>query len=279
MRVAAALLFALYFVVSQPLWFAGALVIAAVTAAFDRRGRWLHLYTCLWAGHYALLMPGWRVRVRGRHHIAPGGAYVLCSNHQSHVDTLVLSALFRHFKWVAKAGVFRVPFIGWNMTLNRYVALRRGDVASIATMLQTCRAHLEAGSSVFMFPEGTRSRDGRLRSFKHGAFSLAAEAGVPVVPIVLDGTAAALPKSSWRIGLGRAQLPITVEVLAPVGLADLAPGAGAAELQVEVRARMLAALARLRGARPGAVDGAEGDVQARENKRENAQGARENERA
>lgn len=254
LRVAAALVFALYFVVSQPLWFAGALVIRALTAAFDRRRRWLHLYTCLWAGHYALLMPGWQVRVRGREHIKPGGVYVLCSNHQSHVDTLVLSALFRHFKWVAKANVFRVPFIGWNMTLNGYVALRRGDAASIATMLRTCRGHLDAGSSVFMFPEGTRSRDGRLRGFKHGAFSLAAEAGVPVVPIVLDGTTAALPKSSWRLGLDRAKLPITVEVLAPVSLSDLSPGAGAAELRAEVRARMLAALAALRGVAPDVVD-------------------------
>lgn len=145
LRIAAALLFALYFVFSQPLWFAGALVITAATAAFDPRRAWLHLYTCLWGGHYALLMPGWRVRVRGREHIARDGVYVLCSNHQSHVDTLVLFTLFRHFKWVAKASVFRVPFIGWNMTLNRYIALRRGDTASIAAMLRACRDNLEAG--------------------------------------------------------------------------------------------------------------------------------------
>src|SRR5690606_21744438 len=147
--------------------------------------------------------------------------------------------------------------IGWNMTLNRYVALRRGDAASTAAMLQTCRGHLEAGSSVFMFPEGTRSPDGRLRGFKRGAFSLAAEAGVAIVPIVLDGTAAALPKASWRLGLDRAKLPITVEVLAPVALAELAPGAGASELRTEVRARMLAALAALREVEPDAVDGAD----------------------
>ncbi|HEY8374833.1 MAG TPA: lysophospholipid acyltransferase family protein, partial [Nannocystis sp.] len=176
MRIAAALLFALYFFLSQPLWFAGAVVVAALTVPFDRRRRWLHLYTCLWGGHYALLMPGWRLRVRGRAHIRPGEVYVLVANHQSHVDTLVLFTLFCHFKWVAKQEVFRVPFIGWNMTMNDYVALRRGDPGSIAAMLRACRAHLEAGSSVMLFPEGTRSPDGRMRGFKHGAFSLAAEA-------------------------------------------------------------------------------------------------------
>ncbi|WP_434415264.1 lysophospholipid acyltransferase family protein [Nannocystis pusilla] len=255
LRIGAALLFGLYFILSQPLWFAGALVITAVTAPFDRRRALLHRYTCLWGGHYALLMPGWDVRVRGREHIAPGGVYVLCSNHQSHVDTLVLFTLFRHFKWVAKTSVFRVPFIGWNMTLNRYVGLRRGDAASIAAMLRTCRENLDAGSSVFMFPEGTRSRDGRIHGFKHGAFSLAVEAGVPIVPIVIDGTSAALPKSSWRIGLDRARLPITVQVLPPVALADLGPGADAADLRAEVRARMLAGLAAVRGLTVAEVDG------------------------
>lgn len=256
MRVAVVLLFALYFVLSQPVWFAGALVLALATAPFDRRRRLLHLYTCLWGGHYALLMPGWRVDVRGREHLAPGGVYVLCPNHQSQVDILVLFTLFRHFKWVAKSEAFQIPFIGWNMSLNRYIKLRRGDSSSAAAMLRVCQDNLEAGSSVAIFPEGTRSRDGRLRPFKHGAFSLAADAGVPVVPIIVDGTSRALPKSSWKIGLSRERIPITVEVLPPVSLDDLGPGAGAAELRAEVRRRMLVALARIRGVRPAEVDGA-----------------------
>lgn len=256
LRVAFAVLFALYFVISQPLWFVGALIVRIVTGPFDPRLRLLHLYTCVWGGHYARWMPGWQVTVRGREHIARGAAYVLCPNHQSLVDTLVLFTLMRHFKWVAKASVFRVPFIGWNMSLNGYIPLRRGDPDSVEAMLRACRAQLEAGSSVALFPEGTRSRDGRLRPFKRGAFTLAVEAGVKVVPIVLDGTAAALPKSTWRLGLRRAPLPIVVEVLPPVGLDDLPPGAGPAELRAEVRARMLAALARLRGVTPAEVDGA-----------------------
>ncbi len=105
-----------------------------------------------------------------------------------------------------------------------------------------------------LFPEGTRSKDGRLKAFKHGAFSLAIEAGAPVVPIVLDGTTAALPKSSWKVGCGREPLPIRVEVLAPVRIEDLPPGAGADELRAEVRARMAAALAGLRGVPVAEVD-------------------------
>lgn len=255
MRVAVVLLFALYFVLSQPLWFAGALVLTILTAPFDRRRALLHLYTCVWAGHYALLMPGWRLAVRGREHLAPGGVYVLCPNHQSQVDILVLFTLFRHFKWVAKSEAFQIPFIGWNMSLNRYVKLRRGDANSAAVMLRACRDNLEAGSSVAIFPEGTRSKDGRLRPFKHGAFSLAVEAGVPVVPIVVDGTSRALPKSSWKIGLSRSRIPITVSVLPPVRLEELGPGAGADELRAEVRRRMLTELAAIRGVSIADVDG------------------------
>jgi 1-acyl-sn-glycerol-3-phosphate acyltransferase len=255
MRVAVVLLFALYFVFSQPLWFAGALGITLLTAPFDHRRALLHLYTCVWGGHYAMLMPGWQLDVRGREHLRPGGVYVLCPNHQSQVDILVLFTLFRHFKWVAKSEAFQIPFIGWNMSLNRYIKLRRGDSGSAAEMLRACRDNLAAGSSVAIFPEGTLSRDGRLRPFKRGAFSLAVDAGVPVVPIVVDGTSRALPKSSWKIGLSRERIPINVRVLPPVRLEDLGPGAGLDELRAEVRRRMLVALAELRGVTPEEVDG------------------------
>ena len=119
---------------------------------------------------------------------------MLTPNHQSQVDILVLFTLFRHFKWVAKSEAFQIPFIGWNMSLNRYIKLRRGDSGSAAAMLRVCRDNLSAGSSVAIFPEGTRSRDGRLRPFKHGAFSLAVDAGVPVVPIVVDGERMLVPR-------------------------------------------------------------------------------------
>src|SRR4029079_854705 len=82
----------------------------------------------------------------------------------------------------------------WNMSLNRYIRLRRGDPSSIAQMLRDAEETLHEGSSLMIFPEGTRSADGRLKPFKHGAFTLALRAKVPILPIVLDGTANALPK-------------------------------------------------------------------------------------
>ena len=186
-----------FMVVSSIVLYPVALVVWAVTAPFDRRLRVQHLFTCVWASLYTWFNPLWRVRVEGRERIRPDRTYVMVANHQSFLDILVLFRLFRHFKWVSKAEMFRIPCIGWNMVLNRYVRLRRGSPESIARMMTACEQHLADGSSVIIFPEGTRSPDGRLRGFKHGAFTLARKAKVPLLPIVVEGTAYALPKHGF----------------------------------------------------------------------------------
>src|SRR5207247_1581709 len=127
----------------------------------------------------------------------PGTTYVMVANHQSFLDILVLFRLFVHFKWVSKIEMFRLPCIGWNMSLNRYVRLRRGDRQSVVEMMNTCEQRLAEGSSIMMFPEGTRSADGRLKAFKPGAFVLAQRARVAILPIVVEGTANALPKHGF----------------------------------------------------------------------------------
>jgi 1-acyl-sn-glycerol-3-phosphate acyltransferase len=129
------------------------------------------------------------------------------------LDILVLYALFRPFKWVAKAELFRVPFVGWNMWINDYVGIRRGDRESVRQMMAHCRAHLARGTPILLFPEGTRSEDGRLKTFRDGAFRLAMDAGVPVVPVVVTGTGDALPKHGLVL---RNRMSATVRVLDPI---------------------------------------------------------------
>ena len=229
--------------VSSPVLWAGALLLRGATAPFDHERKLLHRYTSAWAFHYVKLLPLWKTQFSGVEHIKPGQTYVLVANHQSLGDILVLFGLFRHFKWVSKREIFKVPFIGWNMRMNDYVGLQRGDAASIGKMLDECRAHLSRGSSVMLFPEGTRSHDGELKSFKHGAFTLAKELGLPVVPIVIDGTRDALPKKGLLLRQ-TAALDIRVHVLPPVS-----PDAAASvpALSDLVRARMERELAHMRG--------------------------------
>jgi len=180
--------------VSSVVLFPVAILIWAVTAPFDRRLVVLHRFTCFWASLYTWLNPAWRVRVVGREKIRRDATYVMIANHQSFLDILVMFRLFVHFKWVSKIEMFRIPLIGWNMALNRYVKLRRGDRESVTKMMQACEENLRDGNSILIFPEGTRSADGRLQAFKLGAFTLAQASRVPILPIVIEGTADALPK-------------------------------------------------------------------------------------
>src|SRR6266446_3739981 len=147
-------LFWLFIVVSSLLLFPVAVVIWAATVLVDRRLVLLHRFTCFWASLYTWLNPVWRVHIEGREKIRADTAYVMVANHQSLLDILVLFRLFVHFKWVSKIENFRVPCIGWNMSLNRYIKLRRGDKSSAQTMMRECEQALAAGNSIMMFPEG-----------------------------------------------------------------------------------------------------------------------------
>jgi 1-acyl-sn-glycerol-3-phosphate acyltransferase len=212
-------LFWTFLVVSSLACFPVAVLIWAVTSPFSRRRAALHQFTCFWASLYTWLNPAWAIAIFGRERIRPGATYVMVANHQSLLDILVLFRLFVHFKWVSKIELFKIPCIGWNMSLNRYVKLRRGDPESIAQMMQTCEERLAEGSSIMMFPEGTRSADGHLKPFKHGAFTLAQRAGVPLLPIVIEGTANALPKRGFVL---QGRHPIRVRVLPEIPHADFA---------------------------------------------------------
>ncbi len=207
-RILSALFWA-FLVASSVLLFPIALLIWALTAPFDPRRRLLHQFTSFWGSLYTWLNPAWPVYLSGLEKIRPGVTYVMVANHQSLLDILVLFRVFAHFKWVSKVENFRIPFIGWNMSLNRYIKLKRGDRASVVRMMQECRETLAAGNSIMMFPEGTRSSDGRLRAFKTGAFELAKSAGTPILPILVEGTANALPKRGFVLQ-GRHRIRITI---------------------------------------------------------------------
>ena len=238
MRLIGSLLFWAFLALSSIALFPVALLLFLLTAPFDRRLRALHLFTCFWASLYTWLNPAWRVRIEGRERIRDE-AYVMVANHLSLLDILVLFRLFTHYKWVSKIENFRVPFIGWNMSLNRYVRLRRGDRSSVVTMLKACRETLARGSSIMMFPEGTRSPDGRMRSFKTGAFELALECKRPILPIVLRGTSDALPKRGFVL---QGRHPIRVTVMDPIPYESFA-GESAEGLAQRVREQIASQLA------------------------------------
>jgi 1-acyl-sn-glycerol-3-phosphate acyltransferase len=183
--------------ITFPVFFVGAVIIWLLTIAFDSHLRFLHYYTCFWASVYTWIMPAWFIKIEGREKYKNNNTYVVVSNHQSQLDILVHFRLFLYYKIVSKAEIFRVPFIGWNMYLNRYIKLVRGDKDGVKKMMTDSEKTLAAGESVCIYPEGTRSHDNEIKAFKPGAFILAKQAKVPIMPIVLNGTGIALPK--WKM--------------------------------------------------------------------------------
>ena len=175
-----------------------ALLIWIISWPFDKRLWLLQWYSNFWASTFTWVTPGWKVKIEGREKIKAGKVYILVSNHQSILDIILLYRLFAHFKWIAKLELFRVPVIGWNMTASRYIPLKRGSKSSVMRMAQLSEKTLKDGSSLMIFPEGTRSETAEIKGFKDGAFKIAIKTKTPIIPIVLDGTGNALPKNGFE---------------------------------------------------------------------------------
>ena len=225
-KLTSLLYYIFFFVIGTPLIII-AFLIWLLTYFFDKRLYLLHLYTQFWAYFNVLVIPGWRIKVIGRNKIDNSKAVVFASNHQSEFDIFVMSKLFAHFKWVSKAEVFKIPIVGWNMRMNKYVELKRGDRKSIVQMIKDCVFTLQNGSSVFIFPEGTRSKTGTLRSFSSGAFVIAQRAKVGIQPIAVSGTKNIMVKGSWMLNY-KANITITVldeipyEIIKDMDTSDIA---------------------------------------------------------
>src|SRR5215208_6484683 len=209
-------------------------LLLAVTAPFDRNrvvaGRFLRF---VGAG-ISRTFPPWRLRVEGRWP-ARKGPFVVVAHHQSMLDILMLARLPREMKWVAKEELFKLPWVGWMLRMAGDIPIRRGDAESGGEALARAKAYLARGMSVLIFPEGTRSAKGTLLPFKSGAFRLAIDAGVPVLPIAVHGTAHGMPKGGPWVRPCRA----FARILAPVATAGRSVD-DAGKLKDEVR-RLIAA--------------------------------------
>jgi len=218
------------------LWLPLMLVVRVVTAPFDR-GRYAVGYLFRHVARVtATLNPLWRFRTAGHMPENPRRPYVVVSNHESFVDILLISHLPWEMKWLSKAELFRVPIMGWLMQLAGDVPVKRGFGPSAVEAINRCREVLANKVSVMIFPEGTRSTTSELLPFKDGAFRLAIDAGVPILPLAVYGTRTALRKHDWRFGPSRA----TVRVLEPVETSGLTADHTSA-LKARVRDMIVAA--------------------------------------
>jgi 1-acyl-sn-glycerol-3-phosphate acyltransferase len=227
----------LVFGICIALWLPLMAVVWLVTAPFDPSRYWTgYLFRKLTVVHQRL-NPLWTFRVGGTMPANPRNPYVVVSNHESFVDILLISHLPWEMKWLSKKENFKIPVAGWLMRMARDIELDRKDPKSAVAAMQQCRQRLDDNVSVMIFPEGTRSTTGDLLPFKDGAFRLAIEAQVPILPLAVHGAATALKAHDWRQGRSTAE----VRVLEPVSTEGMTLD-DVASLKQQVRERIVAEL-------------------------------------
>jgi 1-acyl-sn-glycerol-3-phosphate acyltransferase len=190
---------------------------ASICTLFDPSGRSYAFHARLWA-RFGLALNKTPVEMRGAEHL-PDGPFILMSNHQSNFDILALIATIpRRIYWIAKKELFDIPIFGSSMRRGGYIPLDRSDGRKALKSMENAATIIRQGSSVVMFPEGTRSRDGHLQPFKRGGFMLAVRAGVPVIPVTINGSGRVNPGGRIKLYSGRISLILHPRVVVPEGM-------------------------------------------------------------
>lgn len=237
MRAAATALFFCFALLVLSLSLPVAAIVRLVTLPFDRHGMAASRALRALGELLVTAFPFWRVSVEGALP-PPPATFVVVPNHRSMVDALAVARLPREMKWIGKKEAFRIPWVGWALRVAGHVPVDRSDRESGSAALARLRRYLEAGIPVGLFAEGTRSRDGTLRPFRAGPFKLAIQAGVPIVPVAIEGAGEAMPPDTALIRPS----DVRVRILAPIPTAGLEVS-DVDRLREETRTRLAEALA------------------------------------
>jgi len=207
---------------------------AVIGGLFDASGRAGHACARFWSV-WCLRAAGIRLAVSGSESVPAHGPVIYMGNHQGNFDIMSLTlAIPRLFAWVAKEELFKVPLFGAAMRRAGYIPLDRSDGRKALKSMKQAAARIASGTSVVIFPEGTRTKDGSLLPFKRGAFMLAVKAGVPIVPFTINGSRAINPRNRMELSPGT----ICVSFAPPIEAAGLSEG----ELMERVRESIAARL-------------------------------------
>ncbi len=175
-----------------------------------------HKIARIWAKSI-LLVSGIKVIAKGNSNIDPARNYIYMSNHMSNFDIPVLLAhLPLHLRWLAKAELFEIPIFGPAMKSADYISIDRSNLRSAIRSLKKAAKNIRDGLSVLIFPEGTRSKDNNIQPFKKGGFVIAVDSGIPIIPVIIQGTWKIMPKKQFLIKPGN----VILEIAKPVETAN-----------------------------------------------------------
>ena len=193
--------------------------VAILLSLFDPSGNIPHLVARLW-GKIQLGTTGTRVKILGLGNLDPQKSYILVSNHQSNFDIFtLLGYLPIQFRWIAKAELFRLPFLGWAMSRIGYIPIERDSPKKAYRSMLQAAEKVRKSVSVMIFPEGTRSPDGNLQPFKKGLFLIALKSQAPILPIAIRGTGQIMQKGDWRTHPGK----VHIIIAPPIETAGMPP--------------------------------------------------------
>lgn len=185
-----------------------------ISTLFDSSGRVYAWHARLWA-RLSLAMNCVGVSIAGTERV-PEGPVIFMSNHQSNFDILcLLAAMPFEIHWIAKKELFEIPVFGSSMRRGGYIPLDRGDGRKALQSMDEAAATIHKGKSVVLFPEGTRTTDGKLLPFKRGGFILARKAAVPVIPVTINGSGKINPANKLRLYSGNIHITLHPPVVVP----------------------------------------------------------------
>lgn len=188
---------------------------SSIFALVDRSGKSSHYFARYWS-RFIFWGVGVRVHLSGVENIPKGKPVIFAANHQSTMD---IPAMFGYlpvqFRIMAKQVLFMIPFLGWHLYLSGNIPIDRKDARKAFGGVYKAAARIKNGISIFVFLEGTRSRDGKLHRFKRGSFTLARKLGVPLVPVAIKGTFALMPADAWTSKSGEIEVRIQSPVQVP----------------------------------------------------------------
>ena len=213
-------LFGIYqWIIAIPILVVVTILTALLTILFSmlgmsRRGGYYPAH--FWAKLWCILLFV-RVEVKGRENIDKNTSYVFVANHQGAYDIFLIYGYLNHnFKWMLEKSLEKIPFVGFACKISKHIMVDRNSASGIQESMAQAKEILKDGMSLVIFPEGSRTPDGKMKKFKRGAFALATEFGLPIVPLTINGSFSVMTKGSFCINPGK----ITLTIHAPLSLTE-----------------------------------------------------------
>ncbi len=219
------ILYWIFLLCVSPILLASTILTATVTIVLSTMGlgRWAgYFFPHYWAKLFCILTLV-KVTVRGRENIDEGTSYVFVCNHQGAYDIFSVYGYLNHqFRWMMKKALEKIPLVGYSCKVSGHIMVDNSSPSATRTTMERAERQLSGGMSLVVFPEGARSWDGKMRRFKRGAYMLAVEFGLPVVPITIDGSFDVMPRFKKMPHWGHIVLTIHKPIEPVAGTHDLA---------------------------------------------------------